>query len=47
MDDVWALARRHKLAVIEDAAHACGTEYKGQRVGGLSGTDMTVFGFMR
>src|SRR5688572_7543825 len=29
MDAIWELARKHKLFVIEDAAHAVGTHYKG------------------
>ena len=31
MDPLMELARRHKLAVIEDAAQAVGAEYKGRR----------------
>jgi UDP-4-amino-4-deoxy-L-arabinose-oxoglutarate aminotransferase len=32
--DAWrALASKHGLALIEDAAHAIGTEYKGQKIG--------------
>ena len=27
------IARRHRLAIIEDAAHAFGTEYQGRRIG--------------
>jgi len=45
MDEVWEFARRHNLVVIEDAAHACGTLYRGAPVGGLDGTDVTVFSF--
>lgn len=33
MDELWALARRHGLQVIEDAAHAAGSEYRGARIG--------------
>lgn len=33
MDPVRELAVRHKLLLIEDAAHAAGTEYKGERIG--------------
>jgi UDP-4-amino-4,6-dideoxy-N-acetyl-beta-L-altrosamine transaminase len=36
-------ARRHGLVVIEDACHALGAEYGGQRVGSIA--DMTVFSF--
>ena len=35
MDELRAIAARHGLAVIEDAAHAHGSEYKGQRVGAI------------
>jgi dTDP-4-amino-4,6-dideoxygalactose transaminase len=37
------LARKHRLTVIEDAAHALGTEISGRRIGSLS--DFTVFSF--
>lgn len=33
MDALGALARRHNLVIIEDAAHAQGAEWQGQRVG--------------
>jgi dTDP-4-amino-4,6-dideoxygalactose transaminase len=33
MSALWALARKHRLYVIEDAAHAAGTHYRGQPVG--------------
>lgn len=35
MDALNALASKHNLIVVEDAAEAHGAEYKGQRVGGL------------
>jgi perosamine synthetase len=35
MDPIVAVARRHGLAVIEDAAEAHGAEYRGRRVGAL------------
>jgi len=35
MDPVLELARRHGLAVIEDASHAHGAKYKGRPVGGM------------
>jgi dTDP-4-amino-4,6-dideoxygalactose transaminase len=35
MDEISAIAQRHGLAVIEDAACAIGTSYKGQPVGGI------------
>lgn len=43
MDAILKLARRHKLIVIEDAAHAIGASYKGKMIGGLS--DATCFSF--
>lgn len=33
LDAYRALAAKHGLALIEDAAHAIGTEYKGQKIG--------------
>jgi dTDP-4-amino-4,6-dideoxygalactose transaminase len=43
LDPLYALAERHGLRVIEDAAHAIGTEYKGKRVGSFG--DTQVFSF--
>ncbi len=36
MDAIWDLARRHGLMVIEDAAHAAGSRYRGYSIGGVS-----------
>ncbi|MGA3326034.1 MAG: DegT/DnrJ/EryC1/StrS family aminotransferase [Terriglobia bacterium] len=36
MDRITALAQKHNLAVIEDAAHAHGCEWKGKRAGSLN-----------
>jgi dTDP-4-amino-4,6-dideoxygalactose transaminase len=33
MDAIWKIAKKHGLFVIEDAAHAAGTEYKGHKIG--------------
>ena len=33
MDKINKIAEKHNLLVIEDAAHAIGTEYKGQKIG--------------
>lgn len=35
MDEILAIAKRHKLWVIEDCAQACGAKYQGRRVGSL------------
>lgn len=43
MDPVLAIARKHSLFVIEDAAEAHGAEYKGRRVGSLG--DLATFSF--
>ncbi|HLF18627.1 MAG TPA: UDP-4-amino-4,6-dideoxy-N-acetyl-beta-L-altrosamine transaminase [Candidatus Omnitrophota bacterium] len=43
MDEINAIARKHNLIVIEDAAHALGATYKDRPVGSL--TDMTIFSF--
>ena len=43
MDTVNEIAKKHNLYVIEDAAQAHGTEYKGQKVGTLS--DAAGFSF--
>lgn len=43
MDEIRAIAKEHNLVVIEDAAHAIGTKYKGSPVG--SNADMTCFSF--
>jgi len=44
MDPILALAAAHGLRVIEDAAHALPTVYKGKLIGTL-GSDITVFSF--
>lgn len=43
MDPLFELARRHNLTIIEDAAHAAGTEYKGKRIGSLD--SVSIFSF--
>ena len=43
MDAILKIARRHKLFVIEDAAHALGAEYKGKKIGSIG--DLTCFSF--
>lgn len=43
MDPILRIARKHGLAVIEDAAEAHGAEYKGKRVGAIG--DIGCFSF--
>ncbi|NTU79986.1 MAG: DegT/DnrJ/EryC1/StrS family aminotransferase [Chloroflexales bacterium] len=43
LDEIQAIACSHDLPVIEDAAHAFPSRYKGQMIGGLS--DFTCFSF--
>ncbi|QOV10515.1 UDP-4-amino-4,6-dideoxy-N-acetyl-beta-L-altrosamine transaminase [Viridibacillus arvi] len=43
LDAIHRLAKEHNLVVIEDAAHALGATYQGEKIGALS--DMTMFSF--
>ncbi|WP_209121732.1 UDP-4-amino-4,6-dideoxy-N-acetyl-beta-L-altrosamine transaminase [Alkalihalobacillus sp. BA299] len=43
LDEIHQLAKSHNLVVIEDAAHALGATYKGEKIGSLS--EMTMFSF--
>ena len=43
MDEINAIAVEHRLAVIEDAAHALGATYKGKPIGAIS--RFTAFSF--
>ncbi|KUO59851.1 MAG: UDP-4-amino-4,6-dideoxy-N-acetyl-beta-L-altrosamine transaminase [Gracilibacter sp. BRH_c7a] len=43
LDTIQAIARKHHLVVIEDAAHALGASYKNRKIGAIS--DMTMFSF--
>ena len=44
MGDVFALAKKYNLKVIEDAAHAIGSEYQGKKIGSLE-SNATCFSF--
>jgi dTDP-4-amino-4,6-dideoxygalactose transaminase len=43
MDQIMAIAKKHNLKVIEDAAQAVGSEYKGKKVGSIG--DVGCFSF--
>ena len=45
MERIAKVAKEHNLYVLEDAAHAIGSEYKGNKVGCCEYSDMTVFSF--
>lgn len=45
MERISKIAQENNLIVIEDAAHAIGSEYKGSKVGSCKYSDMTVFSF--
>ena len=43
MDEIMAIAQKHQLLVLEDAAEALGSEYKGKKAGSIG--DAGVFSF--
>ena len=43
MDELMAIAREHNIPLIDDAAHAPGATYKGQKIGEM--TDFSMFSF--
>ena len=43
MDSLKKISKKNSLIMIEDAAHACGSKYKGKKIGSLS--DFTCFSF--
>ena len=43
MDRLYAIADRHKLRVVEDAAHAIGSAWRGRRIGSFG--DLVCFSF--
>ena len=43
IDEILSLAKKHGLAVIEDAAHSIGSTYKNRPIGGEA--DLTTFSF--
>lgn len=45
MKDIYDIARRHKIMIIEDAAHALGSKYYGSKIGSCRYSDMTILSF--
>ncbi len=45
MQRIYKIAKEHNMYVIEDAAHAIGSDYKDTKVGCCKYSDMTVFSF--
>ena len=45
MEAISKIAKKHNLIVIEDAAHAIGSDYKDTKIGSCAYSDMTVFSF--
>lgn len=43
MDRLYEIARKHRLRVVEDAAHAIGSAYNGRRIGAFG--DLVCFSF--
>jgi len=43
MDQLYALAKQHNLRVVEDAAQAFGSQWKGQKIGAIG--DLVSFSF--
>lgn len=43
LDELQAICREYNLVLVEDAAHAIGTKYKGRPIGSIA--DMTCFSF--
>jgi UDP-4-amino-4,6-dideoxy-N-acetyl-beta-L-altrosamine transaminase len=45
MEKIKAIADKNNLFVVEDAAHAIGSDYNGNKVGSCKYSDMTIFSF--
>ena len=45
MEEISKIAKENNLFVVEDAAHAIGSDYKETKVGSCKYSDMTVFSF--
>ncbi len=45
MDEIYDIAKKYDLKIIEDAAHAIPSSYKGVKIGSLENSDITCFSF--
>jgi len=45
LEKIIGIAKRYKLFVIEDSAHAIGAEYNNKKIGNIEGIDATCFSF--
>jgi dTDP-4-amino-4,6-dideoxygalactose transaminase len=45
MDEIYIIAKKYNLKIIEDAAHAIPSTYKNLNIGSLPNTDITCFSF--
>ena len=45
MDEIYTIAKKYDLKIIEDAAHAIPSSYKGTKIGNLEKSDITCFSF--
>lgn len=45
MEKIYEIAQKYNLFVVEDAAHAIGSDYKNTKVGSCKYSDMTIFSF--
>ena len=45
MVEIYKLSKLYDFLIIEDASHAIGSEYKGQKIGSCQFSDITVFSF--
>jgi perosamine synthetase len=43
LDKIYEIVKKKNIEIIEDAAHACGAEYKGRKIGSIS--RLTCFSF--
>ncbi len=45
MEPIKNIAKKYNLKIIEDACHALGAKYKGEKIGSCKYSDMTIFSF--